>query len=99
MWPANSFTPGAGTSPGANFEEACGAESHRDFAHKIGIVLKELKETRYWLRVASRVPLVKPTSRLDSILDETDQLAAIFGKMSSTARKNRRSMDTDENDK
>jgi len=47
----------AGTSPGANFEEACGAESHADFTHKVGIVLKELKETRYWLRVARRVPL------------------------------------------
>ena len=44
----------AGTSPGANFEEACGAESHNDFTHKIGIVLKELKETRHWLRVTSR---------------------------------------------
>ena len=29
----------SGTSPGANYEEACGAESRRDFAHKLGIVL------------------------------------------------------------
>jgi len=39
----------AGTSCGANYEEACGAESRPDFIHKMGIVLKELKETRYWL--------------------------------------------------
>ncbi len=32
-----------GTSPGANYEEACGAESRDDFSHKIGIALKELK--------------------------------------------------------
>src|SRR5262249_11821099 len=33
-----------GTSPGANYEEARGAESRADFTHKMGIVLKELKE-------------------------------------------------------
>ena len=77
----------SGTSPGANYEEACGAESRRDFAHKVGVVLKELKETRYWLRLARHVPLVKPASRLEAILDETEQLVAIFGKSVSTARR------------
>lgn len=38
----------SGTSPGANYEEARGAESRADFIHKRGIVLKELKESRYW---------------------------------------------------
>ncbi len=37
----------AGTSGGSNYEEACGAESRSDFAHKMSIVLKELKESRY----------------------------------------------------
>lgn len=76
----------AGTSPGANYEEACGAESPRDFAHKIGIVLKELKETRYWLRLAGRVPLVKPAS-LGPLLAELEQVIAIFGKSVKTARR------------
>jgi four helix bundle protein len=79
----------AGTSPGANYEEACGAESHDDFAHKIGIVLKELKETRYWLKLARRIPLVKPVSRLGPLLGEAEQLVAIFGKIRSTIRKRR----------
>jgi len=43
----------SGTSPGANYEEARGAESRRDFLHKVGIALKELQETRYWLRVVA----------------------------------------------
>lgn len=77
----------SGTSPGANYEEACGAESRGDFAHKMGVVLKELKETRYWLRVAAHVPLVKPASLLDSLLDETEQLVAIFAKSVSTLRR------------
>jgi four helix bundle protein len=70
----------AGTSPGANYEEAGGAESRRDFAHKLGIVLKELKETRYWLRLCREMALVKPASRLDPLLDEVEQLVAIFAK-------------------
>jgi four helix bundle protein len=76
------------TSSGANYEEACGAESRRDFSHKMGIVLKELKESRYWLRLAKKVPLLEPASRLDPVLDEVEQLIAIFGKSLSTARKN-----------
>jgi four helix bundle protein len=88
----------SGTSPGANYEEACGAESRRDFAHKIGVVLKELKETRYWLRLARHVPLVKPVSRLDAILDETEQLVAIFGKSVSTARRSLARKRTSNND-
>jgi four helix bundle protein len=77
----------AGTSCGANYEEARGAESKRDFIHKLGIVLKELKESRYWIRLAAAASLVKPTSRLDGLLDEVGQLIAIFGKSLATARK------------
>ena len=36
-----------GTSPGPNYEEACAAESRADFIHKIKVVLKELRETRF----------------------------------------------------
>jgi len=35
----------SGTSPAPNYGEARGAESHADFIHKLGIVLKELNET------------------------------------------------------
>jgi four helix bundle protein len=37
----------AATSVGANVEEAHGAESQRDFVHKMGIACKEVRETRY----------------------------------------------------
>ncbi len=40
-----------GTSPGPNYAEARGAESARDFVHKLGIALKELNETEHWLDV------------------------------------------------
>src|SRR5947209_2767044 len=40
-----------GTSPVGNYSEACGAESRRDFVHKLGITLKELRESNGWLRL------------------------------------------------
>jgi len=36
------------TSIGANYMEADGAESKKDFQHKIGICKKESKETMHW---------------------------------------------------
>jgi four helix bundle protein len=41
----------AGTRVGANYCEADDAESKKDFRHKISICLKEVKETRHWLRM------------------------------------------------
>lgn len=39
------------TSIGANYNEADGAESKKDFVHKISICKKEAKETKHWLRM------------------------------------------------
>ncbi|MDP3043727.1 MAG: four helix bundle protein [bacterium] len=44
----------SGTSIGANYMEADGAESKKDFQHKIGICKKEAKETGHWLRMIAR---------------------------------------------
>lgn len=41
----------SGTSIGANYMEANGAESKKDFSHKISICKKEAKETMHWLRM------------------------------------------------
>ena len=80
----------SGTSAGANYEEARGAESHADFVHKIGIVLKELKETRYWLMVISQAKLLR-VSHLRPLLDESGELCAIIGQSVITAKKRRAS--------
>src|SRR3972149_5783629 len=44
----------SGTSPLGNYEEACAAESKRDFVHKMRICLKEVRESRAWLRLIAR---------------------------------------------
>lgn len=42
------------TSSGANYEEACAAESKAGFIHKMQVVLKELRESLYWLKLMKK---------------------------------------------
>lgn len=44
----------SGTSVGANYMEADGAESKKDFKHKMSICRKEIKETKHWLRMIAK---------------------------------------------
>jgi four helix bundle protein len=78
-----------GTSPGANYEEARGAESKADFIHKLGVVLKELKESRYWLKVIQEVSLIKKDYVLP-VLEECEELTAIIAKSIFTSRKSQK---------
>src|SRR5439155_24195219 len=74
-----------GTSPPPNYEEACAAESRADFVHKMKIALKELRETRFWLRYSVRTEMLS-ASKMGKVLDESDQLCKIFGKSTVTAK-------------
>jgi four helix bundle protein len=75
----------SGTSPAPNYGEARGAESHADFVHKYGIVLKELNETYIWLRIIERSELLQP-DLMAGIIDENKQLCRIFVSSLKTAR-------------
>lgn len=75
-----------GTSPAANYAEAIGSESRADFIHKMGIALKELRETHVWLQIILNAQLIKPTHRLDCVLNECHQLISIFVTSINTAR-------------
>ena len=69
----------SGTSPALNYGEARGAESRKDFLHKIRIVLKELRETHISLKIIKKANLIaKDASLLDSITNECDELISIF---------------------
>ncbi|MDA9317334.1 four helix bundle protein [Puniceicoccaceae bacterium] len=74
------------TSPLANHGEAQGAESAKDFVHKLGISVKERRETLRWLKLVKRVPLVIKPEILDELIDETDQLIRIFFASIKTAK-------------
>ncbi len=75
----------SGTSPAPNYGEAQSAESRKDFIHKIKIVLKELRETRVWLRIIHRKAFIKNSDRVESGLSECEELIRIFAKSIMTA--------------
>jgi four helix bundle protein len=76
----------SGTSPPPNYGEARGAESHADFVHKLRIVLKELNETKIWLRVIERSQMLKKELIID-IVGENKELCRIFTATLKTTRK------------
>ena len=79
----------ASASSGANYEEACGTESRADFIHKMQIVLKELRESVYWLRLADKVRLIT-TKDYQPLMDEAGELVKIVAKSVITAKKRRK---------
>jgi len=76
-------------SPSFNYGETQAAESRDDFIHKLGVVLKELKECRTALKIILRKELIKPIERTDEIFKETEELIAIIAKSIETATKNK----------
>ncbi len=78
----------SGTSALPNHGEAQAAESPADFIHKLSICLKELRETRRWLRLTQRVPFVTKPDTVTPLLTETEELIRIFYRNIQTARKN-----------
>jgi four helix bundle protein len=77
-----------GTSPAPNYGEAQSAESIANFIHKMKICLKELRETKVWLLMITRAHLIKPKLKLKPIVDENNELIAIFVKRIQTAKQN-----------
>jgi len=70
-----------------NYEEACGAQSRADFIHKMQIVLKEIRESIYWLKLIKRSELLS-VEDIELILEESKQISNIIAKSIITARKN-----------
>ena len=68
------------TSIGANYMEANGASSKKDFRNKIFICKKEAMETKYWLRMLSKaeINVLEDCKRL---WQEAQELTLIFSKI------------------
>jgi four helix bundle protein len=73
----------SGTSIGANYMEANGAESKNDFRHKIRIALKEARETKYWLQFLTSLDAAHRMI-LDPSLKECFELVLIFAKIANS---------------
>ncbi len=77
----------SGTAPAPHYSEARGAESRRDFIHKLGICLKELNESKVWLKIATRSGM-SIEERTGPALVECQELSRIINSSIQTARRN-----------
>lgn len=82
---------GCGTSVGANTFEADQAVSAADFCKAIGIAVRELAETQFWIRTCARRSWVSQ-ARIEDLEDEAVQLAKIFSTMITRTRRKRRAV-------
>ena len=77
------------TSPLANYAEVQSAESRRDFVHKLQLCLKELRETRAWMKLIERLELNQDRALIGP-LRECDELIAILVSSVRTANRHSR---------
>ena len=75
----------AGTSVGANYMEANGASSKKDFQNKIFIFKKEIQETKHWLRM-SKSFMAEKSEIIDLLWKEAQELTLIFQKIGSSLK-------------
>lgn len=71
------------TSVGANYMEAIGGSSKKDFRNKIFISKKEIQETKHWLRMIQSANDIEPVI-FKELNQEAQELTLIFGKILST---------------
>ncbi|NOX96811.1 MAG: four helix bundle protein [Nitrospirae bacterium] len=77
----------AGTSVGANVEEAAGARTKKEFTSCMNIAKREARETEYWLRLIAKSRLVSK-SKVQPLLDEIMIILRILTAIVKTSQKN-----------
>ena len=77
----------SGTSIGANYSEACDAESKADMIHKLGIALKEANETKYWIEVIYRSEMISK-DKYSELTNDVEELYKILAASIRTAKGN-----------
>lgn len=75
----------SGTSIGANYSEACNAESKADFTHKLGIAQKEAYETIYWLKVLYGSELITK-EQYEELMADVESLHKILSASIKTSK-------------
>jgi len=67
------------TSSGANYDEAQGAVSKADFINKVGISLKEMRESNYWIKII--IAIINKNDDWHSLNKESRELMNILGSI------------------
>jgi four helix bundle protein len=75
------------TAVGAMVEEAIGAESKKDFIHKMSISYKEARETHYWIRLLKDSDML-PKQKADKLLLSNEEILKIIGSIQKSAKAN-----------
>ncbi len=79
------------TAPALLYAEATSSESLDDLIHKLSLVLKELRETKVNLRIWVSIQRPQPQiEELQALIDEADQLVALFSTSVNTLRERRK---------
>lgn len=76
----------SGTSPAAHYAEARGAESDKDFLHKLRLASKELNESRVWLKIIWKGKLL-PYDQIKGTYTECDELCRIINASIKTSKR------------
>ncbi len=79
----------SGTSPALNYGEARGAESTKDFIHKLGVLLKELNESEIWLKIIIRSKMLLLES-VTPVANECSELCKIIASSIRTVGKRKK---------
>ena len=75
----------SGTSVGANIHEAIASESKKDFIHKLGISVKEARETSYWLNLLKDSNYISE-EQFNSLNRNCDELIRILNSIILTTK-------------
>lgn len=78
----------AGTSIGANIEEALAGQSRKDFLAKMSIASKEARECNYWLRLIRDGKFIEE-DKLKDLINESDELIKILTSIVKTTSQSR----------
>ena len=76
----------SGTSVAANYHAVCRARSKAEFTAKLGVVVEEADETVFWLELLVESGIV-PEEKIHSLMNEANELLAIFAASRHTARR------------
>lgn len=78
----------SGTSPALNYGAAQSTDSIKDFVHKMGICLKELRESFVCLKIIEKPNLMSDLNSLSIAKTEANELISIFVASTKTAKTN-----------
>jgi four helix bundle protein len=77
----------SGTSIGANVSESQSAFTKKDFINKLGIALKESRETEYWLKILKGAEFIT-IKEFNSLYNDCEELSKLLTRIIKSSKNN-----------